>query len=134
MPKKRQNLAANAFEVTTNELTALYKIVHCEARGEGEKGIVLVANVILNRVKTAGFPNSIIEVIEQKNQFEPVRTELYAMAEPTEDVKEAVNKAIAGTDYSQAATYFRTIAGAAGSWHEKNLTKLFDYNNHRFYK
>lgn len=117
-----------------SDLDCLYRICSCEAKGECEKGIILAANVILNRVKSSKFPNSIKAVIEQSNQFSPVSSGKYFNEIPSETVINAVDKALNGTDYSNGALYFRTVKGADNSWHQNNLTFLFDYNNHRFYK
>ena len=114
--------------------TILNRIVCAEARGEDEKGQILVCNVIMNRVKDKGFPNTIYDVVFQKNQFQPTRDGAYEKVIITDLNRSAVNKALSGIDYSQRALYFRTIKGAEGGWHEKSLTKLFDHGCHRFYK
>ena len=51
------------------DLYLLAKLVHGESRGEHYKGKVAVAAVVLNRVKSSSFPNSISGVIYQKGQF-----------------------------------------------------------------
>ena len=112
----------------------LQKLVWCEARGEDEKGQVLVANVVMNRVNNKAFPDTIDGVLFQKNQFEPVTYGIYEKAAPTNANIQAVSKALSGTDYSQGALYFIAAACAAGSWHDKNLTKLFQHGGHVFYK
>ena len=52
----------------------LAKIIHAEAKGESMNGKIAVGNVVLNRVKSDGFPNTIQEVIYQPGQFDPVRS------------------------------------------------------------
>ncbi len=122
------------INMANKNLIVLQKIVHAEACGESEKGQILVANVIFNRVKSKGFPNGLYDVVFQPMQFQPTRDGAYNRAVPSEKVKVAVQKAINGEDCSQGALYFRTIKGAEGSWHEQSLVKLFDCGTHRFYK
>ena len=54
------------------DLYLLAKLVHGESRGEPYKGKVAVAAVVLNRVKSSSFPNSISGVIYQKGAFSAV--------------------------------------------------------------
>jgi len=119
----------------------LEKIVHAEAQGEGLEGQEYIANVILNRVNDRRFPDAIYPVVFASGinsagnmvfQFSPIGNGAYARAVPSESVKNAVTNVLNGKDNSRGALYFRTIAGAAGSWHE-TLIKLFDHRNHRFY-
>lgn len=55
------------------ELRLMASIINCEAGGESFQGQVAVGIVIMNRVKSDLFPNSIKKVIYQKGQFSPVR-------------------------------------------------------------
>ena len=97
-------------------------------------GQILVVNVILNRVNSKGFPNSIKDVVFQTNAFEPTRNGAYERAAPSAATVAAVNKALQGVDYSKGATYFRSLKGiSAQCWHETKLTMLFDHGGHRFY-
>ena len=112
----------------------LYRIAWAEARGEDEKGIVLVTNVIINRVNSPQFPNTIRDVIFQPNQFTPVTNGSFDRATPDNRIRNAVHRALNGEDYSQGALFFRAVLGAEGSWHERALTRLFDHGGHRFYK
>ena len=127
--------SARKINVTPEELTILQKIVHAEARGEDEIGQILVVNVIFNRVRGKGFPDTIKEVVFQKNQFEPTRNGAYEAANPGPATINAVNKALTGLDYSKGALFFMSRrAITAESWHERALTRLFDHGGHRFYK
>ncbi len=119
---------------STEEIKLMQKLVWAEARGEDETGQVLVANVVLNRLKSSKYPNTITGVINQTNQFAPVKNGMLEKATPTQKQVDAVNKAIGGEDKSKGALFFRSTKGAEGSWHELNLTKLFTHGNHNFYK
>jgi hypothetical protein len=117
----------------SSDLDMLHRIVWAEARGEDERGQVLVVNVIMNRVKDVGFPGTIRGVIFEPDQFTPVRDGSFERATPTQAIRNAVDKALNGVDHSRGALFFRTIKGNEGSWHETALTRLFDHGNHRFY-
>jgi len=116
-----------------DELDMLYRITWAEARGEDTKGLVLVINVIMNRVNSPRFPNSIRDVIFQPRQFTPITNGAFDRATPDQRIKDAVHRALRGEDHSQGALFFRMIRGAEGSWHENALTALFDHGAHRFY-
>src|SRR5690606_37708226 len=73
----------------------LSRIVSAEAKGESEKGQIAVANVVLNRVEHEDYPDTIREVVFQKNQFSPVKNKsIYE--EPTEDAIASSIKALEG--------------------------------------
>lgn len=111
----------------------LLQIAMAEAESEGVEGKALVMMVVLNRVWSDDFPDSIEAVVTQEGQFSTV-TEggRYYTVTPDEECYEAMELIYSGWDESQGALYFESCTG--GSWHEANLTYLFQYGNHRFYK
>jgi len=58
--------------ISTDDRELLAQLVHAEASGEPFKGKVKVAQVVLNRVRSPQFPNTVRHVIMQKGQFSPV--------------------------------------------------------------
>lgn len=78
------------------ERELLERLVECEAGAESMEGKIAVVNVVLNRIKSEKFPDSISEVIYQKNQFEPVVTGAIYQKTPSEESKEAVKRAFLG--------------------------------------
>lgn len=78
------------------ERKLLERLVECEAGGESMQGKIAVVNVVLNRIKSDDFPNSISKVIYQKNQFEPVVTGIIDSKTPSQDSIEAVKRAFLG--------------------------------------
>lgn len=62
-----------AIKATGYEVKLLACIINAEAKGEPYAGKLGVANVVLNRYRSKGFPNSIKKVIYQKSQFGPVK-------------------------------------------------------------
>lgn len=58
-------------EVDEDTLMLLAALIHCEAGGESYEGQVAVGSVVMNRVRSSRYPNTIREVIYQKGQFTP---------------------------------------------------------------
>lgn len=119
----------------------LERIVEAEAGGEDHKGKVLVANVVLNRVKSKSFPSTIKDVVFAHSgsiyQFSPIHDGRYYTVEVSKDTKSAVDDALNGVDPSQGALYFMERAYADpdnASWFDRCLTRLFGYHCHEFYK
>jgi spore germination cell wall hydrolase CwlJ-like protein len=81
---------------SAEEIALLEKVVTAEAVGEPYEGKVAVVNVVLNRVESELYPNTITEVLLQESQFTPVKTAKINKVEPTEEVKKAVSEALAG--------------------------------------
>ncbi|MEG0108715.1 MAG: cell wall hydrolase, partial [Lachnospiraceae bacterium] len=71
-----QSSVNSAMSASVDEQTLLAALIHCEAGGEPYEGQVAVGAVILNRVRSGQFPNSISEVIYQSGQFGPAITGL----------------------------------------------------------
>jgi len=65
---------APAIQVSQSDLDIMAAIIECEAGGESYEGMIGVGAVVMNRVNSPSFPNSISEVIYQSGQFEPVGT------------------------------------------------------------
>jgi len=118
-----------------NELDILYRIAWAEARGEDDKGLILVINVIMNRVNSSAFPNqnTVKDVVFAPNQFSPITNGSFDRATPDNRIKSAVHRALQGEDYSRGATFFRSVRNAEGSWHERTLNRIFTHGNHHFY-
>lgn len=126
--------------VPVDEFEVLCRIVEAEAGGEDMNGKILVANVILNRVKSKAFPNTIEGVVFQKNngtfQFSPIRDGRYRKVNISQETTEAVQRALAGEDYSQGALYFVSRKVAAPEkmrWFDTHLTRLLEYGGHEFF-
>lgn len=118
----------------------LLRIVEAEAAGEGIEGKKLVANVILNRVGHASFPNTVEEVVFQKSgghaQFSPTIDGRFESVQISSETVEAVDMVLAGSDDSQGALFFSARSKADPdnmSWFDKNLKWLFAYGGHEFY-
>lgn len=90
---------------TDQDLDLLARLVHAEAGGESMEAQVGVAAVVLNRVQSSLFPNSIRDVIYAPNQFSPVRNG-WINRPATATSLEAAKAALYGSDPTGGALYF----------------------------
>lgn len=123
------------------ELEVLLKIVEAEAGCEDEEGKLLVANVILNRLNSDKFPDSVSEIVfQQENgitQFSPVSDGSYDRVQISEETVRAVGRALDGEDISEGALYFAARDYADSKrmrWFDEKLTLLFRHGGHEFFK
>ena len=65
---------AQQVSVSTSDLDLMAAIIECEAGGESYEGKIGVGAVIMNRIRSGEFPNTLSEVIYQSGQFEPTWT------------------------------------------------------------
>ncbi|MDO4268783.1 MAG: cell wall hydrolase [Eubacteriales bacterium] len=129
--------ASAVVSYTDGDYQVLQRIVEAEAGICDMKGRILVANVIINRVKSREFPNNITDVVYQKSQFSPVYDGRLNTCRVTDKTVEAVNRALAGEDYSQGALYFMNRRRSRSSnvrWFDGKLTYLFQHDNHEFFR
>lgn len=133
-------LAENPTLMSDEDYDTLLCIVEAEAGSEDIKGRVLVANVIMNRVKSDDFPNTVTEVVWDNSdgvpQFSPTYDGRINEVTVSDETKEAVKQALKGTDYSEGALFFIQKSAAEAhniKWFEKDLRKLFKYGVHEFY-
>ena len=66
------------YSASSDEVAKLAAMIQCEAGGESREGKIAVGAVILNRVASSKYPNTIEGVISQKGQFSPYRSGRYA--------------------------------------------------------
>ena len=127
--KKKNNAVIN---LTNEEILLLSKLVTSEARGESYKGQVAVAAVVINRVKDNRFPNSIEDVIYQKNAFSVVKDGSINM-DPTDEAYRAAQDALYGHDPTDKAVYFWNPEISTCKW-IKRLQPHMRIGNHVFAK
>ena len=98
-----------------SEVHILARLVSGEARGEPYVGQVAVAAVVLNRVKSPAFPNTISGVIFQTGAFDAVWDGQFDM-EPTENSVRAARDALNGWDPTGGCLYYYNPSTATNSW------------------
>lgn len=101
--------------VTQYEMDLMARTVFSEARGEPYVGQVAVAAVILNRLHSSQFPNSIYGVIFQPLAFSPVADGSFWLT-PNQTAYNAVLDALRGWDPSHGALYFYNPVTATSRW------------------
>lgn len=131
----------SAYRLSEEDLNLLLRIVEAEAGNQDEEGKLLVANVVLNRVESEKFPDTVTEVVlQQENgvcQFSPVRNETIWSVKISEETQNAVKRALMGDDISEGALYFAARKYADSEkmkWFDNHLTFLFEHGGHEFFK
>ena len=94
--------------LTEEEIQLLQKVVSAESRGESSETQYTVACVVLNRIESDIFPDTLAEVIVQSGQFACVENGAVYSAPITESVAEAVNKALDNNTVDENVLWFRS--------------------------
>ncbi|MEG0072911.1 MAG: cell wall hydrolase [Clostridia bacterium] len=117
---------------TSSNVLLLARLINAEARGEPYKGQVAVGAVVMNRVKSSKFPNSIAGVIYQKGQFSCVKDgQINKSIDKESTVYKAAQEALNGLDPSSGALYFYNPKTAKSKWLFTRKT-MVTIGNHRF--
>lgn len=122
------------LSITMADIDLMAKLVYAESRGEPFNGQIAVASVVLNRVLDKSFPNTISEVVFQKNAFSCVKNgniEAY----PDQSCYNAVYKALSGEDPTNNALFFYNPKITTSSWMlSKEKKDALSIGNHVFFK
>ena len=119
-----------------DELYWLSRIISAEAKGEPFRGQIAVGNVILNRVASKSYPDTIYNVIFDRKygvQFTPT-TNGTIYATPTADAVRAAKICLEGYTLSDRILYFFNPAIAQSHWISQNCTYVFRIGRHSFYR
>lgn len=129
-------LTGNSFSLEDQEYQVLLKIVEAEAGCEDTEGRMLVANVVMNRVRNGYFPNTVTEVVYQRQdgtaQFSPVSDGRIDTVNVSQGTIDAVARVMNGEDISQGALFFRSVRSRSG-WFDQKLSRVLEHGNHIFY-
>ena len=107
--------SSSSSNYTNSDTYLLAKCIYAEARGESYEGQVAVGAVILNRVRSSKFPNTVSGVIYQKNAFTAV-TDGQINLSPDKTALNAAQDAINGWDPTYGCLYYYNPAVATSSW------------------
>ncbi len=113
----------------------LSRIIYAESRGEPLLGKIAVGNVVMNRVESYQFPNTIYSVIFDRKygiQFTPVVTGSIYNNSNAECIR-AAKMVLEGTTVNDGVLYFLNPSIATSSWIQKNRKFAFAIGNHHFY-
>lgn len=124
---------------TTKDVELLARIIRAEALAEGDLGMLMVGNVVVNRVLadclTFKNVNTVYDAIYQKNQFVGVDSSLF-QASPTTKEKELARRVLNGEYYYPATNslwfYAPGKTSCKTTWYNQDLAG--SYRNHCFYK
>ncbi len=100
---------------SSSDLNLLARVVHGEARGEPYKGKVAVAAVVLNRVESSSFPNTIAGVVYQSGAFSAVSDGQINLTPDSESIR-AAQDALNGWDPTGGCLYYYNPNTATDSW------------------
>lgn len=101
----------------SGDVALLARVINAEARGEPYQGQVAVGAVIMNRVESAEFPNTITGVVYQKGQFSSVTDgQINKPFENEAQVKKAAQEAYNGADPTNGALFFYNAKTTKSKW------------------
>lgn len=122
-------------EVNSTDLYWLARIIHAESSGEPMAGKIAVGTVIMNRVKSSMYPNTIYDVIFDRKhgtQFTPVASgTIYN--DPSADSIEAARRVLNGERTDLRILFFVNEKLAPNNWISQNRTYIITIGNHKFY-
>lgn len=127
-PLKRADEFYNA-----EDLKWLSRIIHAEARGESFSGKLAVGNVVLNRVASPKFPNTVYKVVFAAGQFTPARTGAIYNT-PGKDSVKAAKLALEGYNIVPGSVYFVNEKKSTSNWFRRSCVLVSVIGNHTFYR
>lgn len=133
VPKKVAVAPKKKEEAISNDVYLLAQIIHAEAKGEPYNGKLAVGNVVLNRVNSMQFPNSIEKVIFQRGQFSPVMDGSIYNKPSSESLKAAQEVLSGKRIFGDEVLFFYNPKVSTSGWIFTRETVL-EIGNHRFAK
>ncbi|MEW6523663.1 MAG: cell wall hydrolase [Bacillota bacterium] len=123
--------AAATTPADSKSVALLARMIAAEAEAEPYRGMVAVGAVIMNRVRSSRFPNTIWSVLFQKGQFEPVSNGHFWRVNVQEIHRRAAREALAGVDPTGGALFFFAPSKTSNRfmW---SRPAILDIGNHRF--
>ena len=122
--------SSSSGSANNSDLNLLAHLIYAEARGEPYAGQVGVGAVVLNRVKSSSFPNSIAGVIYQRGAFDVVSDGQINYA-PNSTAINAARDALNGWDPTYGSIYYFNPNTATSSW-IWSRPYVITIGNHRF--
>ena len=107
--------SSSSSSSNSSNVNLLARLIYGEARGEPYTGQVAVGAVVMNRVKSSSFPNTVSGVIYQSGAFDAVRDGQINLT-PDSTAKKAAQDAINGWDPSYGAIYYFNPSTATNKW------------------
>lgn len=105
----------SSSSLSTADVNLLAKIISAEARGESYTGQVAVGAVVLNRVSSSSFPDTVSGVVYQRGAFDAVRDSNWTKPVAA-SARKAAQDAINGWDPTGGALYYYNPAKTSNKW------------------
>lgn len=115
MPTNSSSSSSQTSGYSEADINLLARLIYGEARGESYVGQVAVGAVVMNRIKSSSFPNTMSGVIYQRYAFTAVDDGQINLA-PNATARKAALDAINGWDPSYGALYYYNPATATSAW------------------
>lgn len=109
------NTSSAGSSYSSSDVYLLAKVIAAEARGESYTGQVAVGAVVLNRVDSSSFPDTVSGVVYQKGAFSAVTDSNWSVA-PTTESRKAAQDALNGWDPTGGALYYYNPAKTSNKW------------------
>ena len=124
------NSGSNSY--SDSDVMLLARLIYGEARGESYVGQVAVGAVVMNRIRSSSFPNTMSAVIYQRYAFTAVADGQINLT-PDQTARKAAQDAMNGWDPTYGAIYYYNPRTATSSWIFSRQT-LVTIGNHVFAK
>ena len=115
-----------------DDLYWLSRIIYAESGNQSLEGKIAVGNVVLNRVASTLFPNSVYNVIFQRNQFTPASSGSINRT-PSDESVIAAKLCLDGANTAGNALYFVNPKTSPNSWAARNCTYVATIGSHAFF-
>ncbi|MBR1384369.1 MAG: cell wall hydrolase [Ruminococcus sp.] len=128
--------AGGVISYTADEFEMLCYVLQNEVGNCSEASKIAVANVIINRVKSSQFPNSISGVLTTPGQFDAIYNYYYGYMPPSQNTRDCAARALAGEDNTNGATYYyapQYCSGSTAAWFE-SLNLCLEVDGQRYFK
>jgi N-acetylmuramoyl-L-alanine amidase len=128
--------AVHENQMSSQDYNTLLQIVEAEATGGDLMSKMMVAGVVLNRVNDSHFPDCIYDVVWEDAQFQPTTDGRIYSVTVTQETEEAVDRVLAGEDYTDGALFFFSRDTAEEQniqWFDSSLIKIFEYGGHEYF-
>lgn len=122
--------SSSSSSASSTDLNLLARVVYGEARGEPYTGQVAVAAVVLNRVRSSSFPNSVAGVVYQSSAFDCVSDGQINLT-PNQSAYNAAKDALNGWDPTYGCLFYYNPRTATSKWMLSRTVKL-SIGNHAF--
>ena len=126
----------SVISYTDDEFEMLCYVLQSEVGNCSEASKIAVANVIINRVKSSQFPDSISAVLTAPAQFDAIYSYYNGTAVPTQNTRDCALRALQGEDNTNGATYYyapRYCGGPTSAWFE-TLQFCLEVDGQRYFK